>query len=238
MEPAVMIKSPYKLLVVFALGWVGMAQAQTTNHALAKSIQVQGVGQVTLVNTEGSINASVTTLSMDADVALTSNNNAVSNILRELSGVGIDADDITTSLFNFRPQYRWHEGTYVFEGYEVTNGLQIKVKQVSAIGSVLNLLVDAGVTRINSIDFGSSVLADVRRIALEKATDDALAKATILANSTGVSLGPVIGIDLVSRTPVLAEDSPNGSLSTSPVPIEPGSNTHTAVVNVTYQINE
>jgi uncharacterized protein YggE len=230
-----MIKSPYKLCVLFALFCCGLAQAQTSGN----TIKVNGVGQVKLVNSEGSINASVTTLSMDADVALTSNNNAVNNILSELSGVGIDADDIATSSFNFRPKYRWDEGTHVFEGYEVTNGLRIQVKEVSAIGSVLNLLVDAGVTRINSINFGSSVLADVHRTALEKATEDALAKATILATSTGVSLGPVINIDLVSQTSVLNDDTVVGSVSPRPpVPIEAGSNTHTAVVHVTYRINQ
>ncbi|WP_223789486.1 SIMPL domain-containing protein [Marinicella meishanensis] len=234
-----MNKSPYKLLVVFALGCVGLAQAQTSDATATNTIQVMGVGQVKMLNTEGSINASVTTLSMDADVALTTNNAAVSNILMELSGVGIDGDDISTSMFNFRPKYRWNDSTYVFEGYEVTNGLQIKVKEVSAIGSVLNLLVDAGATRINSINFGSSVLADVHRVALEKATDDALAKATILANSTGVSLGPVIGIDLLSQTSVLNDETVSGAVSPRPpVPIEAGSNTHTAVVQVTYRINQ
>lgn len=233
-----MIKSPPKLIVLFALFCCGLMQAQAQTSD--KTIQVQGVGQVKLINSEGSIQASVTTLSMDADVALTRNNHAVNNILTELSGVGIDSDDVITSLFNFRPQYRWEEGHHVFEGYEVTNGLRIQVKEVTAIGSVLNLLVDAGVTRINSISFGSPVLANIHRMALEKATEDALAKATILANSTGVSLGPVIGIDLVSQTSVLpSSNSGNGGVSSGPpVPIEPGTNTHTAVVHVTYQINQ
>ena len=228
-----MVKSPHKLVAIFALFACGSLQAQQTENIIV----VQGVGEVTINNTEGRINASVSTLNQDADVALSSNNAIVSNIVNELIGVGISTDDISTNQFNFYPEYDWNDGQRVFEGYAVTNGVSIKVKEVAAMGAVLNLLVDAGASRITSVGFGSSNLGEVRKQALKNATEDALAKATILANANGVNLGNVIQVKLASRNSVLDQSTISGSVSpASPVPISPGQNTYVETVSVTYEL--
>lgn len=210
-------------------------QAQITD----KVIVVQGVGVVTIDNTQGYINASVTTRNLDADQALTENNTIVANIFNELNGVGVTEDDITTNQFSFHPDYDWDDGQYNFIGYSVTNGITINVSEISTVGAILNLLVDAGVSRINSVSFGSSSLSEVRKQALIRATEDALAKAEILATSTGVNLGRVIQIRLASQSTVLNPSS--GSLSVSPpsvTPISPGDNSYQETVLVTYQIED
>ncbi len=228
-----MIKSPYKLMVLFALLAVGSLHAQQTENIIV----VQGVGEVVMANTEGRIDASVSTINQDVEVALTSNNAIINRVVNELSGVGISADDISTSQFNFYPRYDWDDGQQVFVGYAVTNGLTIKVKEVDALGAILNLLIDAGASRINSVGFGSSDLGQIRKQALEKATEDALAKATILANANGVNLGNVIQIKLASQNSVLDQSGSSGSISpASAVPISPGRNTYVETVNVTYEL--
>ncbi len=225
--------SPRKLIALFALIACGSLHAQQTENIIV----VQGVGAVTITNAEGRINASVSTLNQDAEVALSNNNAIVSNIVSELNGVGISPDDISTNRFDFYPEYRWSEGQQVFEGYAVTNGISILVKEVAAMGAILNLLVDAGASRINSVGFGSSNLAEVRKQALEKATEDALTKATILANANGVNLGKVIQVKLSSQNSVLNQTSSNGGVSAaSPVPISPGQNTITEKLTVTYEL--
>ena len=224
---------PRKLVVIFALFACGPLHAQQTENVIV----VQGVGEVTITNAEGRINASVSTLNQDAEVALSSNNAIVSNIVNELSGVGISPEDISTNRFDFYPEYEWNDGQYIFEGYAVTNGVSIRVREVAAMGAILNLLVDAGASRINSVGFGSSDLGEVRKQALVKATEDALAKATILANANGVNLGKVIQVKLSSRNSILDQSSVNGGVSSgSPVPISPGQNTYVEKLSVTYEL--
>jgi uncharacterized protein YggE len=228
-----MIKSPHKIVIILALLNVLVASAEPTEHI----ISVQGVGEVALANTEGRIQASVTTLNADADVALSTNSAIVANIISELDGVGIKTEDISTSRFDFHPQYDWNNGQQIFQGYSVTNGLNIVVQEVSAVGAVLNLLVDAGATRINSVGFGSSSLSEVRTQALQRASEDALAKASILAAANGVTLGEVIQVRLSSANTVL-ESTAIGAVSSSPAPIVPGTNTYRETVHVTYALIE
>ena len=224
---------PRKLVVIFTLIACGSLHAQQTENIIV----VQGVGVVTITNAEGRINASVSTQNQDAEVALSSNSAIVSNIVNELSGVGISPEDISTNRFDFYPDYRWNDGHYIFEGYVVTNGISIKVREVAAMGAILNLLVDAGASRINSVGFGSSNLGEVRKQALEKATEDALVKATILANANGVNLGKVVQVKLSSQNSVLNQSSISGSTSpASPVPISPGHNTYVETVHVVYEL--
>ncbi len=229
-----MNKSICKIYIVLGLLVNFSAQAENTD----KIIVVQGVGEVTIDNTEGKIHASVTTRNLDADQALTNNNNVINNIVSELNGVGVTGDDITTTQFNFHPEYNWNNGQNNFVGYTVTNGIKIKVSEISTVGSVLNLLVDAGATRINSVSFGSSSLSEVRKLALVRATDDALVKAQILANSTNVQLGEVIQIRLASQSTVLNQSRANGdeSFVANATPISAGNNTYRETVKVTYQI--
>ena len=229
-----MIKSPHKLLVILALFNVLAVCAETTEHI----ISVQGVGEVALENTEGRIQTSVTTLDPDADVALSRNSTLVANIISELNNVGIETADISTSRFDFHPQYDWNDGQQVFQGYSVTNGLNIVVREVSAVGAVLNLLVDAGATRINSVGFGASSLAEVRTQALQRATEDARSKASILAAANGVTLGPVIQVRLLSANALHEAVVGDVSLSSGPAPIVPGSNTYRETVHITYQLHE
>jgi len=229
-----MIKSPHKLLVILALFNVLAVCAETTEHI----ISVQGIGEVALENTEGRIQTSVTTLDPDADVALSRNSSLVANIISELNNVGIETADISTSRFDFHPQYDWNDGQQVFQGYSVTNGLNIVVREVSAVGAVLNLLVDAGATRINSVGFGASSLADVRSQALQRATEDARSKASILAAANGVTLGPVIQVRLLSANALHEAVVGDVSLSSGPAPIVPGSNTYRETVHITYQLHE
>ncbi|MGJ8662993.1 MAG: SIMPL domain-containing protein [Marinicella sp.] len=211
--------------------------AQNNEH----TITVQGVGQITIDNSTAFISAQVSTQNLDAEQALTHNNNIVHQVFNELNGVGINEEHITTTNFSFQPNYDWQEQGYVFTGYVVTNSIRVEVNEMQAVGSILNLLVDSGVSRINSVSFDGTEMADLRQQALVQATQDARTKAEILANATGVTLGAVININLFSGSNMYTGDvSPpsSGASSPRPVPISGGSNTITETVNITYLIDD
>lgn len=229
------IKNHFKAYLVLALFAASAASAQPSEH----SITVQGVGEVKADNNQATVNASVTTQHIDANQALMTNNNIINNMIAELNAVGIESDDITTNQFNFQPDYRWENNSYVFRGYTVTNGLEITIDAISTVGSVLNLLVDTGATRVNAVRFGTEDLSAIRQQALVKALADARLKADVIAQTTGVTLGGVIRVHLSSSShlpPSHFSDVGEASLAASPVPIAPGENTIREQVSVSYLI--
>ncbi len=229
------IKKHFKIYLVLALLTTSTAWAQPAEH----SITVQGVGELKVDNSQATVNASVTTKHLDANQALMNNNDTINQMIAELNGVGISSDDITTSQFSFQPDYRWENSSYVFHGYTVTNGLEVTINAIGSVGSVLNLLVDTGATRVNAVRFGSEDVSAIRQQALVKALADARLKAEVIAQTTGVTLGGVIRVHLSSSShmpPSHFNDVGEASLAASPVPIAPGENTIREQVSVSYLI--
>ncbi len=204
---------------------------------MENGIVVRGVGEVEIDNSTASINASVTTVNSEAGTALNQNNNIMNNIMTALLSVGIDSNDINTNQFNIHPKYRWADGSYVFEGYTVTNGVKVKINQISTLGDTIDLLVDAGATKVGSVGFSSADLEAIRAEALQKAITDAKNKAQLLATATGVVLGEAAYINLSSNhTYSSPESHATNALSSAP-PISPGTKTITETVSIRYEIS-
>ena len=82
----------------------------------------------------------------------------------------------------------------VLDGYEVSNRLTVKVRDLESVGKIIDSVIDAAgdIVRINGINFSiedSKVLEDEARAA---AVADLKAKAARLAELAGVELGPLI----------------------------------------------
>lgn len=210
-----------------------------SNIIVAKShqntIKVTGVAKIVVESNQGEISASIITKSLSADDAINQNGVITQVVINELNAVGIDGSNIQTSGFSFSPNYKWNDGEYIFDGYSVSNGLLITVEDNNTIGPVVDLLVEAGVTRINSVAFISINMEAIRSQAMIAATTDARNKATILAEASAVGLGNAVSI---------ISSSSNGSVSSSLNPstsvgavIIPGTNNINASVTIEYLIN-
>lgn len=208
------------------------------SEELHKSITVQGTGVVVAQSNQGKISASVITQEMSADVAITNNGAKVQAIVDALNEVGINGNDIQTSGFRFRPEYKYVDGIYVFDGYKVSNGLSIIVDDNSAMGPVLDLIVEAGVTQIDNVSFSAVDVEELQEQALVKATNDARIKAQILADASNVYLGNAIRI-VNNRSSNYFD---GGATVSSPPPgvngstILPGTSNITAKVTIEYLI--
>lgn len=182
-------------------------------------INVTGVGGVTTKPDLAIVSLGVEAFSPTVAEATGEAANAISGILRALAGLGITEDDMATQQFNIQPEYTYVE---IYEdasrkirrtertliGYRVTNTLTIKIRDLDSIGAAIDGAVAAGgdETRINSIRFtiedGESIEAQARLLALE----DAMAKADLFAEQTGVSRGKLVFIT-ESSLPQFAKQS-------------------------------
>lgn len=123
---------------------------------------------------------------------------AIAAVIAVLRGSGVADEDMETQAFSIQPQYSFDRNTGVqtLTGYRVTNSLVVTLRDLDAVGSTIDGAAAAGgdATRINSIGFrvedGVALEAEARRLALE----DAVAKADLFAEATGVSRGKLVFI--------------------------------------------
>ena len=126
--------------------------------------------------------------------------------------------------------------------YQVTNTLQVTLKDVNQTGNVIDTAVTNGINTASSIQF---MLSDeqaqaLRTEALKKAVTLARADADVVAAALGVNITSVQSADISQGyTPVVYDNFQAGvatSKAAVPTPIQPGDITVTAQVSVTYSI--
>ena len=124
----------------------------------------------------------------------------------ELRGIG--EKDIRTQSINIWPQYEYPEvvsgetrtRTQVLVGYTVNNSATIKVRDLEAVGDIIDEVAAAGgdATRISGISFSIEDPAPFMSQLREDAVNDALSRARHLATLAGVEVGDLIFISEAS----------------------------------------
>lgn len=206
-----------------------------------RSITVQGTGTVAVVPDMALVTTSVVTVAATARDAMADNTDRMRDVIATLRRQGIEARDIQTSQFYVQPQYaprRDREPNRAPEivGYEVTNGVTIRVRDIGLLGDVLDLVIQDGANRIGNISFDVSD-ADLRRDdARRAAMDDAFRKAKLLARAADAGVGDVLQISEqfshAGARPMVAQ----ARMASDAVPIEAGESTLAVTITVTWEL--
>ena len=224
------------LVVALAACEAGIINTDPT----AEGVQVTGVGSV-----YGDPDIAVLSLGVAAEEPTVAEANeaaayAMQQVLDSLKTNGIAESDIQTRHFSIRPVYSYTNNQQVLRGYEVSNTVSAKVRDIDNTGKIIDDVVTAGGkwTRVNSIGFAIDDPSGLEEQARVEAMKDAKSKAQTLAELGGVELGKPLSISESAGgvTPVYRyEDavSPGGGAST---PIEPGELEVTISVVVIYDI--
>jgi uncharacterized protein YggE len=159
------------------------------------TISVSGEAQVSVAPDLAQIDAGVSTEAKTAREASEANNTTMGKVLLALKGAGIDEKDFQTSRLSLQPQYAPNRnGPNAIVGYQASNRVTIKLRDVTKVASTIDTLVGAGANNIGGINFmvsGASKLLDDAR---EQAIADARRKAEIYAKAAGVTLGSPVSI--------------------------------------------
>lgn len=209
-------------------------------------LQIQATGTSTMVPDMAQLNLSVMRNAETAAVALRANSQAMAEILKEMEAQGIESSDLQTANFNISPIYdrrkyngdREKEGQHIL-GYTVTNGLTIRVRDLSKIGTILDRAVELGVNTSGGIIFESSKADEARAQARTNAVKAAMAKAKTIADAANVQLGSIIHMSEqgsarpgMQRMAVRAFDNAESAA----VPIAAGEGSYSVTVNVHWEI--
>jgi len=227
------MKHSLAILVVTAALLTTPVLAQTPPPA----ISVTGEAAVSVAPDQAQIDGGVATDAKTAREASDANNAAMGKVLLALKGAGIDEKDFQTSRLSLQPQYAPNRsGPSPIVGYRAANRVTIRVRDVTKVASVIDVLVGAGANDIGGINFMVSQASKLLDEAREQAISDARRKAQIYARAAGVALGEPIAIsEAGSATPVFRGKVAGGMVA-SAAPIAQGEETLAVTVSVSWAI--
>lgn len=161
----------------------------------ARRITVTGMAEVEVAPDLATLRSGVETLAPTAGAAVAENAALMTAVLTALEAAGVDKADIQTSQLNLSPVYDnrpEREGPAVIEGYSVRNVLTVRVRNLIRLGATIDAMAAAGANRIDSVSFDIADPGPHLDAARRDAVADARARAELLADAAGVTLGPVM----------------------------------------------
>jgi len=222
----------------------GTAGAQThrqssTSPTNARTIEVVGTGQVRGTPDVLDLTLGVSTRAKSAGEALTHNRDLSNKLIGTLRDAGVDEKDIQTSNLSIAPVYDNNAKNVV--AYGVDNTVNVKIRDLGKAGKIVDAA--AGVAGdevvVNSLAFSfddnSALVAQARAEAVKRAK----AQAAQLAKAAGVQLGNILTISegTTPEPPVVAAAPPQTGAKDASTPIEPGSQSLSVQVHMTFKIN-
>jgi hypothetical protein len=117
----------------------------------------------------------------------------VDRVLTLCGDLKIDPKLVNATRLQVQPEYRWNEADrrQVLLGYLVSRQVQVELRDLEQLGTLLERAVDAGVNQVGDPMLDSTRRKDLERQAMGLAVQDARQNADTLARAAGVKLGPI-----------------------------------------------
>jgi len=208
-------------------------------------ITVTGNGEIYAKPDVGVIDISVKTEDKDVSKASDENNVKMSDITEMIKAQGVEEKDIKTSSYNINPVYQWEDktGKRSLTGYEVTQSINVKIRDLSKVGTIIAQATEKGANSVGNlyfiIDNDEQLKDDAKKLAIE----DAKKKAKELEKTLGVKMVRIVNFSDSTYNPVYSSyDYGYGtgmkleSSAISAPTISTGQNKITSTVVITYAI--
>lgn len=244
---------PVVLLTLFLIiGLTGCATtaaestAQIVTSNQQEGIWVTGEGKVTIKPDIANISLGVSSQEASVAAAMAKTKDAMSKVVAAIKANDIQDKDIQTQQYNISPAYTYNPqtGNQTISGYQVTNIVNVKLRDTSRASTVISAVAEAGgdLTRIDSVTFTVEDPTPYYKEARQKAIEDADHKAQKLGSLYGVTLGKPDFVSEYSSTPPIYNFSSVGSAFPVPVAapampsISSGSTDITLYIQASYPI--
>jgi uncharacterized protein YggE len=178
-------------LVAVLLCAAPMAMADPADRV----ITVSGSGQVDVAPDMATLTLGVTHEAKVASAAMDQVSDSVAQILARLSDMGIEPRDMQTSGLSLNPVWANHNSSTPqrpkISGFVARNSVMVRVRALDGLGAVLDAVIIDGANDLGGIRFGVQQPDPLMDEARRRAVTDAMAKAQVLADAAGVTLGPL-----------------------------------------------
>lgn len=216
------------------------------------TVAVVGKGEISVKPDVASFVYTVTEGSKTTDDAqdkVTKKSNAV---IAALKSAGIEDKDIKTVSYNIYPRYDYIPATcddyYAcpparseVSGYEVSQSVEVKVRDIKKAGDMLALVGGLNVSNVSSLSFVVDDMDAMKAEVRKQAIIDAKQKAKVLSKELGVKFDGIVSFyeNGGDAYPVMSERtydaSTTGATKVSPE-VPTGENKITTQVTITYAI--
>ncbi len=112
-------------------------------------------------------------------------NNAISEIKKKLG----NNESVKTIAFRVNNIYSYKDKIRIFQKYEVVNGFEVKLKDLSKASEIIKIAMDNGIKRVDNLNFYVENTESVCNDLMKKATTIAKNRASVVAVSAGSILG-------------------------------------------------
>lgn len=224
------------------------AFAGDANRPEAGLISVSGEGVAAVAPDMAMISLTVLREAETAREALDSNNEAMTAVLEAMKQEGIAERDLQTGAFSIQP--RWIYPTNKdgqpeqprITGYSVNNTLNVRIRDLSRLGAILDLSVSLGVNQGGDVVFTNDDQDTIRETARLDAVAKARAKAEAMVEALGVSLGRITQISenayQAPPMPMMRAEMAAAPKADYAVPVASGENEYRVTVSVTWEIDQ
>jgi uncharacterized protein len=127
----------------------------------------------------------VQTMAPTASEAVRLNNTQMASVVARLKKLGIADRDIQTTQISLNQQFDYREGTPVFKGYQASNMVNAKLRDLKKLSAFLDALAVDGATNFNGPTFGVDDDSKFKEAARDKAWATAMARAKSMARKAG-----------------------------------------------------
>jgi uncharacterized protein YggE len=227
------------------------ALAQTAQPGIVPMIPATGTvldvvaeGRTTRVPDLATIRAGTVTQGTTAAKAMADNATAMARVLAAIRKAGVAPRDIATATVQLQPQYRYVENQPpVVTGYQATNSVSIRFRDIARSGAILDALVGVGANQID----GPALSVAEPDAALDEARADAVkrtrARADLYARAAGLRVVRMISVAEAGqdaggpdRPPVLYARM--AKADAAPTEIAPGEKDITATLQVRFLLDQ
>ena len=203
------------------------------------TIVVSGTGRVAVQPDVADLRLGVTVAKPTVEAARGEAGATMDAILRAVDGAGVARADVRTAMLSVQPRYDYRDGrAAVLTGYEIANVVEVSVRDLSALGDVIDATLTAGATSMDALSFRLADPRPAEREARRQAMAEARSRADVLAEAAGVTVQDVS--DIVEGQPVrppgpVAKAERMALAADAGTPVEAGTLEVAVTVSVTYR---
>ena len=137
----------------------------------------------------------VVTQAADANAAMRANAEQMDKVVAAIKAAGIADRDVQTSGISLNPQYRYAENQPPrITGYQASNTVNLKVRDIGKLGKVLDALVASGANQVNGPSFEVDKPDDAYDEARIAALRRPQARAETYAKALGLRVRRIVSI--------------------------------------------
>lgn len=236
----------FVLLYAFAK-WGPAINFNTTTQPKGEPFVVSGVGKVSVAPDVAKVNLGIEENGQVLKQVQDSVNKKSQNLVSKLKALGISESDIKTVSYYVYPNYDYSNGSQKINGYRVSTGYEVTIKNFDKVNDVLTAAPDAGANIAGGVNFEinddtkKAKLNEARVLAVKEAKD----KADGLAKASGITLGKIINVseDSNNPSPIRYATAPSMGLgggtadkAIAQPDIQPGQTDISVTVSLSYEV--